>query len=40
MQSTTESSKHSLAAWEEGVLLINTVDANLAVKTASTDNLF
>lgn len=40
MQSTTESSDHSLAAWEEGLLLISTVDANLSVKTASTDNSF
>lgn len=40
MQSTTKSSDHSLAAWEEGVLLIKTVDAKLAVKIASTENSF
>lgn len=35
-QSTTEPSDPSWAAWEEGVLLINTVDANLAVKILQT----
>lgn len=39
-QSATQSSDLSLAAWEEGVLLINTMEANLAVKIASAENSF